>query len=483
MRPFYLKSALVLSFCFLLFHLSSCDMITQERSGIDEQIDNLPPLIFNQIPFPGKGQPGISLKNNDDLEKFIVNYSTLNTTDKEKPYTYDRFEIVFPDEVLSLADGKTRTLKVSFTITTDDVRTDSRSNDDGDSIVRTANMIIPDHDIAESMVRAHLRTFQLDSFWSNIAVKNDLELDPEYDYTIRVLLPDESVSNRKCDRLVEEWFCEIIDDYLECYMAQVCYAKFEAWEGEGGGSDPVDPVDPGEPGGGTPPIGDDDDPCDEFGGGDDGEGDTGGGHDNDEDFLPRLLECSECDAPNPPGWCPVDDEEEEEEVCDTEDEIINHLGDQGVLNELWELSNYTDNEFDRLEQGGWIVDAGNGNFVFHEFGDDWLRNACRITHPAEFDIPEGTVAMIHTHPYTVGEEMWACLNVPQEIIDLDPDGFSSIVKKYNNNPSDHDINFLNSLSSIGVNIDGYILDKNGIIKYDKNSTVAEVDLYAIRCGY
>ncbi|MCH8556571.1 MAG: hypothetical protein LAT84_02055 [Balneolia bacterium] len=73
--------------------------------------------------------------------------------------------------------------------------------------------------------------------------------------------------------------------------------------GDGEGSGPSDPVDPGEPGGGTPPVGDDDDPCDEFGGGDDGDGT--GCSDSDEDFAPHMAECTECDAPNPPDWCPA----------------------------------------------------------------------------------------------------------------------------------------------------------------------------------
>lgn len=135
-------------------------MITQERSGIDEQIDNLPPLIFNQIPFPGKDQQGSFLKNYEDGEVFVVNYSTLNTSEKDKPYAYERFEIFFPDEILASAAGKTRSLKVSFTINADNVRTDVRSNDNGDSIVRTANMIIPDSDQAQQMVLEFVKYFE-----------------------------------------------------------------------------------------------------------------------------------------------------------------------------------------------------------------------------------------------------------------------------------------------------------------------------------
>jgi len=91
--------------------------------------------------------------------------------------------------------------------------------------------------------------------------------------------------------------------------------------------------------------------------------------------------------------------------------------------------------------------------------------------------------MIHTHPYATDEEMWACLNVPQSIIDLDPDIFGELVETYNNKPSQGDIDFLEDLFENGIEIEGYIIDDNGIIGYNKDINLDDLIDFHTRCAY
>jgi len=343
-------------FCFFL---SSCDMITQEHSSNDDQMDNISPLIINQIPFPGKDQSGSILKNNEGGEKYVVNYSTLNTADKLQPYTYDRFEIFFPDEILASAAGGTRTLKVSFTIASGDVRTDSRSNENGDSIVRTANMIIPDSDQAQQMVLDFIKVFNPISGVHELLVENGLINEDDG------IIPASGGCN-VIDLGLE--FCIYLEEFNDWLCSPYLIWEQEAFvEFDGDASPRGDDDDDNEGGdegggggsGGSPPDGDEDDPCEHYG---DDEGDENGnpgdGHD-EEGLAPRMIECNECNFPNPPAWCA---EEEEELTCDNVDELISMLTGQGIISALEQESGFNNPDHglrNELLKYTFVDDEGN----------------------------------------------------------------------------------------------------------------------------
>jgi len=93
--------------------------------------------------------------------------------------------------------------------------------------------------------------------------------------------------------------------------------------------------------------------------------------------------------------------------------------------------------------------------------------------------------MVHSHPYSTNEKMFACLGIPQSIIDLDPVGFSELVKEYKNLPSENDVNLLKEFESQGFNIDGYIIDQEGITRYDFQTNLDNPQTMGKneRCGY
>lgn len=202
----------------------------------------------------------------------------------------------------------------------------------------------------------------------------------------------------------------------------MCVSKSEVIDpgGDDGGGDSGDNGDNGDSGegGGVPPIGDEDDPCDQFGDdGDDGDDNSeGDGHDNDEDFAPHMIECSECNLPNPPAGCPVDEddeEDEEEEPCETGSEVVDTLAETGLFQELFDLSNENEGLL-RVETGAFANSPG-GNYTV--MNPAWF-GSCGINIPDEFLTPEtigniippGTNTFVHTHYWEAGEPMLECID-------------------------------------------------------------------------
>ena len=151
----------------------------------------------------------------------------------------------------------------------------------------------------------------------------------------------------------------------------------------------------------------------------DEEDDSGG-------FYPPQPEDTECHVfygcgggvgPGPvPEGCPTGqvkdadgnciDEEGDPEPCETNDEVIDHLGEVGTFQQLWEQSNTTLDIEDRTERGGWIIETSQGlQFqAFHEEGENWEYTACGINPPDSFIVPENSIGWIHTHPFYPGED-------------------------------------------------------------------------------
>ncbi|MCR9133150.1 MAG: hypothetical protein NXI08_11265 [bacterium] len=197
-----------------------------------------------------------------------------------------------------------------------------------------------------------------------------------------------------------------------------------------------------------------------------GEGDSG------NNSCPPPYNCG-----NPEQAPDEDDSEEnedipEEEPCETGDENIDDPNVQEALNEIWEDSNAdATDQFDRKEQGGWIIENPiTGKKSFQEFPNSWQRLPCKIEVPESITIPSNTIGIVHTHPFTTGEKMYSCLGAPNMVIaemieDVNPD----IIEIYENQPSPGDLDMIKTINEHGFDLDGYIIDEQGIVNYDEET--------------
>jgi hypothetical protein len=119
-------------------------------------------------------------------------------------------------------------------------------------------------------------------------------------------------------------------------------------------------------------------------------------------YAPASADCPE-DGDDPP---PCD----EKDFGDPElQALMESLGEQGILQELMDDSNATSDQGERSEQGGWIVQNDDGTIDlvrFHEVdGADIEYFYTRIRGVSVGQMPEHTVGMIHTHPFSHGETL------------------------------------------------------------------------------
>lgn len=203
-------------------------------------------------------------------------------------------------------------------------------------------------------------------------------------------------------------------------------------------------------------------PDDGSGSGGSGSGGSEPGKDGtNEECLPPYVDIGgECVQPCQTGEPALDDPDVSEKI-----------------NDLWEGSNFSGNQFDRKEQGGWIIKNPTTNdYSFQEFPSSWVRLACKIEPSQEFTLPSNVIGVIHTHPFSTGEKMWSCLGLSESFINQFKSSLEQAVEKYENTPSPDDIMFLNDINQqTGLDIDGYIIDESGVIKYDKSTDVENVN--------
>jgi hypothetical protein len=132
---------------------------------------------------------------------------------------------------------------------------------------------------------------------------------------------------------------------------------------------------------------------------------------------------------------------------------------------LWTASNYSPStpQDQRLEQYAWIVQTSNG-YTFQSMGIP--PSPCGVTEPIQVEKPAGAIAFIHTHPWSVLEVQTSC---------------GSDNGTYYGLPSPQDVS-----TSATLGIPGYILDANGITKFDAatgSGTGTSIDARIPRCGY
>jgi hypothetical protein len=165
--------------------------------------------------------------------------------------------------------------------------------------------------------------------------------------------------------------------------------------------------------------------------------------------------CSTC-SPNAP------------EPCNTGDATIDDPAVQIGYRNLWAASNADANLAQRVERGGWIVRTPSGSFQVEEW-TNMSGNYCGMSGSPPPPYSGTIVGFIHTHPYSVGEDV---VNCEWQIV------------KYEGKPSSADRATSAQLGpqfGYGTGLPGYILDKNGIVKFVGWTEV--VDQRHNRCGF
>jgi hypothetical protein len=154
--------------------------------------------------------------------------------------------------------------------------------------------------------------------------------------------------------------------------------------------------------------------------------------------------------------------------CQTGDSTIDDPAVQIGYRNLWAASNVDANLAQRTERGGWIVRTPTGNFQVEEW-TDMAGNFCGMSGSPPPPYGGTVVGFIHTHPYSVGETV---LNCEWQVV------------TYEGKPSDADRRTSAQLGpqfGFGTGLPGYILDKNGLVKFVGWTEV--VDQRHNRCGY
>lgn len=175
--------------------------------------------------------------------------------------------------------------------------------------------------------------------------------------------------------------------------------------------------------------------------------------------------------PEPPTTEPPPD------TCNTGDQTVDDPAVQEAFAHLWSNSNYGPGVpmSHRIEDGGWIIRNTDGNLRFMSFPVSYSRDNCSISIPEGVIPPPGTVAWVHTHPFAAGERLTECQLQPIPGVGLVP-------LSYQNQSSAADDEIQAQWRSQGFNIVAYMIDANGIVRYDGSGTPAGETKYS-RCGY
>jgi hypothetical protein len=165
------------------------------------------------------------------------------------------------------------------------------------------------------------------------------------------------------------------------------------------------------------------------------------------------------------GETPTDPQETPSDTaCNTTDPVVNVIAVQTGFEELWKRSNFEANgviqpQSERREQGGFIISTSAG-YIFQSFPSDWSYGPCSIGFPPDFVPPAGTVAWVHTHPFTLGEQQTSCGEVLPG---------SGLYQNYAGKSSDGD-----NKTSAHWGIPGYLLDADHIARFTSDEAAADV---------
>jgi hypothetical protein len=190
-----------------------------------------------------------------------------------------------------------------------------------------------------------------------------------------------------------------------------------------------------------------------------------------------------CESANPPDYCDEAGSCYDKSIEDQYDrQVIRALENEGTLNNLWQKGNPEANDqSERRERGGWIVQNDDGSYdlvEFHEAESDITYTPIDIRGVSASARPSGTVATFHTQPYEP-DEIITDTEVIQQYLDEnnlnDQYDAESVTATYPSEPSEEDFATADSLS-----MKGYLIDGSTVYSYDE---VDGVDTAVGRCGY
>lgn len=178
------------------------------------------------------------------------------------------------------------------------------------------------------------------------------------------------------------------------------------------------------------------------------------------------------------------------DTCQTGDEVLDSPAVRQMLHNLWQTSNPTAAQPQRLEQAGWIVQNADGSFGTIPFTGITQQGPCGIN--GNFYSPPNAVAWVHTHPFQRGEEQVACgpYQEPDPVTGgwravLGPDGQLSY-PVYENRPSASDRAVMETINHIRhreglLPLSGLIIDHDRTTVFTEEAT--EKPRPFRRCGY
>lgn len=163
--------------------------------------------------------------------------------------------------------------------------------------------------------------------------------------------------------------------------------------------------------------------------------------------------------------------------CQTGIPVIDSPEVQQGFDDLWSRSGFEKPMAERREQGGWLIARGDSTYYIQPFPVEWSSGPCAISVPSGTLPPNGAIAMVHTHPYHLGEQLTSC---EQQRLP----GGGAVYINYANQPSGDDYDTMQGLHSIpgAETLIGIIIDNEKITAYNGSSgpgAQTQMD----RCGY
>ncbi|HEU0055562.1 MAG TPA: hypothetical protein VFQ39_20380 [Longimicrobium sp.] len=185
----------------------------------------------------------------------------------------------------------------------------------------------------------------------------------------------------------------------------------------------------------------------------------------ENDYLPGGGD------PDPAGSGGAD----EDDPCNTGLLMLDAPGTQEGFASIWSKSGFGLPMAQRRERGGWLIRDPDGSFRLQEFPDSWQTHPCQINVPASATVPAGAVALVHTHPYSRGEQLTGC---PTQSIP----GVGSFHVNYTGDSSiPDDSTMLRLREHVSPAMIGIMIDNDEIVAY--NGSSAAEPTRRPRCGY
>jgi hypothetical protein len=169
--------------------------------------------------------------------------------------------------------------------------------------------------------------------------------------------------------------------------------------------------------------------------------------------------------------------------------VLNDAAVQAGFKDLWNQSGYSLEQHQRREAGAWVVRDPSGSHRLVYLADA-VSTACSIN--GNWNAPEGTVAFVHTHPFTSREVMTACGPITRRLSDgrevplIGKDG-APVYHRYGNGPSPADRDLLQNVVN-GVRklqgkpaLEGFVIDNERITRFTGTNDMK--DQGYDRCGY